>query len=112
MKLPKIKFSHDYHKLPFNCNGTQATLIGVTYHDNIQRIKNSHPQFIEYDTRIRCKGTKHFPIDFEDALVLTFIHINSGLPFTTIRRYTTEKYEYYKGKLWETFDIEINALEG
>ena len=53
MNLLRIKFSHDYYKLPKNSHGTQATLIAVTKHDNIQRLKKSHPKFIEYDTLIR-----------------------------------------------------------
>lgn len=105
--MNKIKFSSDYHKLPFNSNGTQAKLIGIST-ANVKYLKQALPQFINYDTRKRCKGTEHYDLNFEVCIVLTFIHINSGLPFTTIRRYTDSKYKYYKDMEWKTFEIEIN----
>jgi len=108
--MNKIKFSSDYHKLPFNSNGTQAVLIGIST-ANVKYLKQALPQFITYDTRKRCKGTEYYNLDFEQAIILTFIHINSGLPFTTIRRYTKEKYDYYKGLEWKTLLIEINYNE-
>lgn len=107
--MNKIKFSSDYHKLPFNSNGTQAVLIGIST-ANVKYLKQALPQFIIYDTRKRTsnKKTEHYSLDFDMCIVLTFIHINSGLPFTTIRRYTKQKYDYYKGLEWKTLEIVIN----
>jgi hypothetical protein len=106
--MKTIKFSSDYLKLPRNSNGTQAVLIGVTT-ANLKYLKNATPQFIRYDTT-KFDGTKYdFTFD-GNAIILTFIHMNTGVPFTTIRRYTKEKYKYYKGLEWKTLMIEILQL--
>lgn len=101
--MNRIKFSYDYDKLPLAWNGTQAVLVGVCQAD-IERIKKSMPSFIEYDTTHRG-GHKKYPLDFKDGLILSFIHINTGRPFTTIRRNTSEKYDWYLSCLGETFDM-------
>lgn len=107
--MNKIKFSSDYQKLPLYANGTQATLIGITT-ANVKYLKEALPQFIRYDTvkRTSNRRTEYYNLDFDVCIVLTFIHINSGLPFTTIRRYTKQKYDYYKSLEWKTLLIEIN----
>ena len=94
--MNKIKFSSDYQKLPLYANGTQAKLIGVT-NANVKYLKEALPQFIRYDTvkRTQNRKTEYYNLDFDMGIILTFIHINSGLPFTTIRRYTKQKYDYY-----------------
>jgi len=103
--MNKIKFSSEYLKLPKNSNGTQAVLIGVTT-ANIKYLETALPQFISYDTT-KIDGTK-YEFNFDVAIVLVFIHINTGLPFTTIRRYTKQKFDYYKGLEWKTLQIELN----
>ncbi|MBN2567825.1 MAG: hypothetical protein JXB42_00175 [Deltaproteobacteria bacterium] len=99
--MRQIKFSEDFEKLPENWNGTQAILIAV-YPEKVETIKNAIPAFIEYDTKIRGED-RYYPIDFEDALILVFLHLNTGRLFPTIRRNYREKFEYYTASTRETF---------
>jgi hypothetical protein len=101
--MNKIKFSYDYEKLPLAWNGTQAVLVGICPVD-IERIKKSMPAFIDYDTTHRG-GKNKYQLDFKDGLILSFIHMNTGRPFTTIRRNTREKHEWYMSCLGETFEM-------
>ena len=98
--MKSIKFSEDYVKLPITWKGTEAKLIAV-YPEKVEYIKNALPAFHKYDTTTR--DGRQYPLDFKDALILVFIHINSGLPFTTIRRNYREKFEYYANSIGETF---------
>jgi len=99
-----IKFSNDYEKLPQNWEGTQAKLIAV-YPEKTSFIKNGLTAFWNYDTKIRGKNER-YPLDFEDALILVFIHLNTGVPFTTIRRNYQQKFEYYANSIGETFVLQ------
>jgi hypothetical protein len=101
--MNKIKFSFDYEKLPIGWNGTQAVLVGVC-HVDMDRIKKSMPAFIEYDTTHRG-GHGKYALDFKEGIILSFIHLNTGKPFTTIRRNTKEKFEWYMNCLGETFEM-------
>lgn len=92
------------HKLPIVWKGTHAVLIAVTPFP-IDYLKKALPQFIEYDTKFRAKEG-HYDLNFKDGLILTFIHINTGIPFTTIRRSYKEKFEYYISSIGETFILE------
>ena len=106
--MKKLKFSEDYYKLPKDWNGTQARLIAV-YPENIDTLKKAIPQFISYDTQIRenkpylTLKPRFYDLNFKDGLILVFIHYNSGVPFTTIRRNYKEKFEYYSNAIGETF---------
>lgn len=101
IKLKKIKFSEDYEKLPNVWAGTQATLIAV-YPESVERIKNRYTSFWHYDTKVRGQD-KHYPLTFTDAIILVFIHHNTGRLFPTIRRNYKEKFEYYVNSLGESF---------
>ena len=107
--MNKIKFSEDYDKLPIVWDGTQALLIAV-YPCKIDDIKKGCPAFIEYDTKIRGKD-KHYPLNFDDGLILVFIHQNTGLPFTTIRRNYKEKFEYYNNSVGDMFVMAYSPKE-
>ena len=50
-------------------------------------------------------STEFYPINFEAGIILSFVHINSGIPFTTIRKYTIEKLKKYQSMKWETFKM-------
>ena len=107
MKMPEIKFSDDYEKLPVIWQGTQATLIAVVYCDDIQKLKRSHTAFIRYDTEYRLTDGS-YPLDFKEGLILVFIHHNTGVPFTTIRRFYPRKKKYYDSFLWHSFTLKWN----
>lgn len=99
--MKELKFSEDYSKLPIVWEGTQARLIAV-YPEKVSLIKNELTAFWRYDTAFR-DNPGHYDLNFEDALILVFIHFNSGLPFTTIRRNYPEKFNYYFNSIGETF---------
>ena len=102
--MKNIKFSHDYEKLPLNWENTQALLIAV-YPMKVDILKNKYTSFWRYDTKIKGKD-EYYPLNFEDALILIFIHYNSGKLFPTIRRDYPRKREYYQNAIGETFIIE------
>ena len=104
----KIKFSHDYQKLPLNCNGSSARLIGVV-RVKLYELSNS---FLVYDTEFRGEtGFYDLGSSFKDGIILTFLP-NIGKPFTTVRRYTPNKMMYYQNKLGEHFTINIRKDKG
>lgn len=96
----QIKFSHDYPKLH---GQKSAKLVHV---ETIGRDELS-PKFIEYDTVYDGGRYKLNPGIY---LVLTFIG-NDRIPFTTVRRHTMEKCEYYCNAMHKTFDVAIDNGE-
>jgi hypothetical protein len=107
--MKTIKFSEDYFKLPPNWEGTQAKLIAV-YPEKVSNIKNSLTAFWRYDTTFRNKIGR-YDLDFEYALILVFIHYNTGIPFTTIRRNYSEKFEYYIHSIGESFILKKTTVK-
>jgi len=107
VKLPglvkTIKFSHDYEKLPEGWENTEAILLAVVP-QSISYLKGAVPKFLDYDTKFRGKQGS-YPLTFENALVLFFVHINSGKPFTTIRRDYPRKADYYKNSVGDWFTL-------
>ena len=99
----KLRFAFDMKKLPTNWQGTQVKLVGCMP-INIEQIMKGCPSFIKYDTE-RTDG-KMYNITFRDGLLLTFIHLNTGKPFTTIRENKKEKFEFYMTYLGEIFMLE------
>jgi hypothetical protein len=101
---PKIKFSHRYSKLirtESSKNGylvKEAKLLEVIS----VLIKNISKEFLDYDTD---DGKYELPKK-GNFLMLIFQKSKYDI-FTTMRRYTPEKYVYYKLKIGQVFDIEI-----
>jgi hypothetical protein len=80
----------------------------VSYCKDIQGLKTELPAFIDYDSTIRTEdpmNQEKYPLDFKEGLILMFVPKQTGVPFTTIRRYTPQKLEYYEGCLWKTFKM-------
>ena len=101
--MKSIKFSEDYEKLPFIWHGTQAVLIAV-YPVRTETIKHKYASFWKYDTKVRGQE-KYYPLEFDDAIILVFIHLNTGKLFPTIRRNYPQKFEYYSKSIGETFQM-------
>jgi len=101
--MNKIKFSEDYEKLPMNWEGTQARLVAVKT-IGINYFRFAIPQFLIYDTTYRYKPGR-YELDFDDGILLVFIHLNTGKPFTTIRRFYPAKFRYYKSRETQTFTL-------
>ena len=82
--MNQIKFSHDYPKLH---GQRSAELLSVCIRDR----GTLTDKFVDYDTTY--DGGK-YPLPPNKYLVLVFLG-NELIPFTTVRRYTEEKYNYY-----------------
>ena len=103
MNKLKLKFNHDYEKLPINWEDTQAILIGVVFIPDMKRLKLRLPQLIR--ETITFQGEEG---SYSKGILLTLFHLNSSRIFTTIRRYTKDKYQYYEktaGKLFELMRV-------
>jgi len=105
--MKTIKFSEVYEKFP-DTNISQAILLEVL------RVKSEdlHPRFIEYDTIYFDKLANNWayyklPKGEVLILILKSASCHAEELWTTIRRYTPQKYEYYKNLRGETFKIEI-----
>jgi hypothetical protein len=96
----KITFSNRYQKLH---NQTSATLIAV-YYSPRERMSE---KFIEYDTTY--KGGK-YPLPKGQYMILLFLGCDF-IPFTTVRRYTPEKADWYKDNINHRFEIEYDIKE-
>jgi len=108
--LKEIRFSHDYEKLPENWEGTQAVLLAVSYIPDLEQFFRRFPQMREIDSKLRGKD-EYYLFGFKEAILLIFLHLNSSKLFSTIRRYTEWKYEYYKQSLNETFTLTKQSNE-
>lgn len=109
--MPQIKFSHDYNKLKtmdigyypdtlIPCLNEEAFLIGVFP----VKLEELHKDFISYDTddgkyKLPKKG---------NYLMLLFKKDKYNC-FTTLRRETPQKLEYYRSLIGQRFDIVISS---
>jgi hypothetical protein len=90
----QIKFSHEYPKL----HGQEsAQLLAVCLCQRSQLTD----KFIEYDTAF---DGGHYPLPPGKYMVLVFLG-NEMIPFTTVRRFTEEKFRYYNSGVGQIFNI-------
>lgn len=102
--MPKIKFSHDYVKLPEEWDDTEALLLCMT--DELKEdLEKKCPAFLKYDTHFRGE-VGHYPLPEGRLIILFFVHLPTGHLFQTIRRYSEEKYEYYDRLVGDVFIME------
>ncbi len=97
--IKSIKFSSNYPKLH---NQTEGRLVSVKIIDYSDLTK----EIIEYDTK-NIKG-EYYPLPKTTLIHLTFIG-NKLIPFCTIRRYTVQKYNYYRQSLHEYFSLDVTS---
>lgn len=102
--MKEIKFSHDYEKLPVIWDGTQATLMCV-YPEDMTTIRNRYTAFFKKDIKFRGEDGEYTDLNFEHALILIFMHHNTGQLFSTIRRNHEQKFQYYASAIGETFKL-------
>ena len=96
--MKKIKFSHEYHKMP--AYESPSRLIQTI---EIDRADLSH-QFVDYDT-LRMDGEMYkLP---KGKLIIILLLTESDELWTTIRRYTPSKWDYYHSCIGEWFEIVI-----
>ena len=108
----QIKFSHSYPKLH---GQKSAQLLSIELCER----SDLSERFVEYDTVYEIEqvvgvrsepATEHYPLPNGRYMVLLFKG-DHRIPFTTIRRYTDEKYRYYNSSLGKIFDIEYVPTE-
>ena len=98
----KIKFSHNYPKL---WNQQTAELLAVK---DIKINKQTHPDLIEYDTKV--KDGEYYTLKAGNYIQLVFLG-DKGIPFCTIRSaYPQNKVDYYRQNIGKVFEIEVNNV--
>lgn len=102
--MPRIKFSHPYRKLQGNsgqlidlCQLIQVVPINLA--DLTQEMR-------DYDTD---NGVYELPVKGE-YLMLIFMKPGSADLFTTMRRSTRDKLEYYYRMQGQTFDVVVTEI--
>jgi hypothetical protein len=99
----EIRFSHNYPKLQ---NQTKAHLLCI-----IKKHRSKlNSDFIEYDTVFTdSNGIKsYFNLPDGDYIVLIFVG-NKLIPFTTVRPYSREKWDFYKSNVRKWFDMKYGG---
>jgi hypothetical protein len=95
----RIKFEKDYPKLQ---GLTQVKLIQVI----IKQFEELEEVFLNYDAKQSDGLYYQFKFKPKDlVLFLVFADYNSYKMFTTVRRYTPNKYAYYKMNVGKQFEI-------
>ena len=111
-KVPTIKFAHWYDKLGPGENTTSGRMKRATLlHVQKVRLEDLSPELIDYDT---CYGGgEHYSLHSKgNYLLLLFRAEHRGHHiFTTLRRYTPWKAEYYKGLVGFEFKVELENEE-
>ena len=98
MKELQIKFSHEYPKI----HGQKiAKLLSI---EIVERI-NLTDKFIDYDT-IFDGG--FYSIPKGKYMILIFLG-GEFIPFTTVRRWTPEKFRYYELNIGKIFNLSIEG---
>ena len=98
--MRKIKFSHEYLKFPNNCSPSR--LIQIIEIDSNQLTD----QFRAYDTRTLNDEMYKLP---KGKLIILLLLTCNYIPnlWTTIRRYTPSKWDYYQSCIGDLFEIVI-----
>lgn len=97
--MNKIKFSHRYEKL-HNLYTESGVILIQVFECKLSELSK---EFLEYDTKIVDAG--FYKLTSKENLVLIFKTFN-GKIFTTVRRSTPEKRDYYKSKIGKQFQVE------
>jgi hypothetical protein len=93
-----IKFSHPYPKL---WGQTTAKLLSVSVMPGIGA------DLREYDTRIQEGEYYKLP----EGLLLHLVFVgNKGIPFTTLRSFNPEKFDFYVERVHQWFDVEVKGV--
>jgi len=105
--MKTIKFSHIYDKFYHTCEDIpippkKAKLLEVF----LVKTEDLHPDFIRYDTLYQV-GDEFKQYKLPKGKVIVLLFKTYCFMFTTIRRYTPRKYQYYLDSRGEEFKIVI-----
>jgi len=111
--MPKIKFSHEYFKLQCGKSTPEKARLLEVFRDKTENLSTC---FIEYDTMYYDKkkhSLAYYKLPKGEVIILLFQNADPSDPFlfTTIRRYTPKKYEYYKKMRGKEFEVVIEEKE-
>jgi len=103
-KKPVIRFSHRYKKLNEGKIITEAKLLQVLD----VKLEELCPEFLQYDTGYWTREGEcaYYPLPKKGNYLLLFFESLYGV-FTTIRRSTPQKREYYKAQEGKAFEVVI-----
>lgn len=86
--MPEIKFSHEYYKF-VGCKLPFEAVLLQCFKVNYKELSRC---FMAYDTSF---DGGEYPLPKSDLIVLLLMFDDRKL-FTTVRRYTPDKWDYYK----------------
>ena len=103
--MRKIKFSHQYKKMPLTLEPTYVLDVWALRKEALSKA------FIDFDTKIGDKYDKseknqHYKLNPSDVYLVIMLW-SSGLLWTTIRTATKEKHDYYKSLIGQEVKIEV-----
>ena len=102
--MNKIKFSHKYEKLRGFYPCDPVTLLEV-FKSNTTHLSD---YFLDYDT-IYFEDGKQLKYPLQEGMeVLVLLFAQGNKLFTTIRRFTENKFIYYETAIGEDFELVIN----
>jgi hypothetical protein len=101
--MPTIKFSHRYSKMAIQTECAKLLQVFVIEYSELSK------QFIEYDTFYLDNGIEFYPLPKSKLLVLLFQDGDNDYVFTTIRRWTLKKEEYYKSLMGDILNVEVSG---
>jgi hypothetical protein len=108
--MNQIKFSHLYAKMhnASEPNYTRATLLLCTK----IRLETLPDVFLDADTLYFEKQpegmqAKHYPLPKKGEFLFLLFQFDGGMMFTTLRRSTPQKEEYYRERIGQDFEVVI-----
>lgn len=107
--MQKIKFSHEYLKMPNLVINRVTHLVGVS----LIHYKDLPDEFRKYDTMysIDNKNINYYQLPRTQLLLLTLFTYSeqSHSVWTTIRRFTPEKHDYYNKLIGQEVKIVLTS---
>lgn len=101
--MARIVFSHLYNKMPYGVQYLSTWVTDVS----IIEFNDLTPEEIQQDTAIVGGGNYQLPHMKLIKIDLWSDTINGAHKWATLRPYTPEKYEYYRGLRGQTVSIVI-----
>lgn len=108
-----LKFSHIYDKME-DSESQVVPRTALLMEVFIVNSEDLHPRFVEYDTSY-WEHLKHCSYKLPKGKVIVLLlksDVYGSMIWTTIRRYTEKKYEYYRKNRWNDFKIVIEEKGG
>jgi len=96
--IAKIKFSHAYSKMPDHANPSRLLEVFTVDRSELHRC------FVDYDTKISFAGNYSLP---KGKLLVLLLLSEEGELWTTLRKCSPEKRDYYRGMRCKVFDIDV-----